>query len=495
LPIQAIAAWQVFAGRMPCRSVMSALGRSRKALEGATAIWFKAANFRMRSECGVARDRRVYKAKLHCHYDDHPEPNWIERERDDDGKDRQQSHHEAIHQLAANRPDRLCQFVPSSKDSRNQAPSHLLNRNRSKAENGYVCQSGAVVEATMSTDLISHASQYLTPEVLTKIGLALGLDRGVIGKACSAAVPALFGQFANLTTTSEGASRLFGAVTQQDTRVLDNPSSTIGGPAGSAGLSGLRSLLGSSSLSSLTGALGKFAGLTQSSSSSLLGMVSPMLMAILGKQSAEQGLNASGLANLLAEQKDHISAATPSGFSDALRSAGPDQTRRSFPPSPDTPQRSWGSWAWILPAIALALLGWWLFGTRRDDVAERTRPEAAQTQASTAVGGVDLKASTQKALDNVGTTLRDVKDEPSAQAAIPKLQNAGEELDNVIRLSAQLPEAGKKALGSAAATAEPTTTQLFDKVLAIPGVKDVAKPQIESLRAKLNTLTKDQAKL
>jgi hypothetical protein len=355
--------------------------------------------------------------------------------------------------------------------------------------------SRAVVEATMSTNLISLASEYLTPEVLTRIGSALGLDRSIAGRACSAAIPALFGHFANLASTGEGASRLFGAVTQQDTHILDNLSRTIGGPAEGAGLSSLRSLLGGSSLSALSGALGKFAGLTPSSSSSLLGMVAPMLMAILGKQSAEQGLNASSLANLLAEQKDHISAAMPSGFKDALRSAAPEQATGFFPKSSGTLQRSWGSWAWILPLIALALLGWWLFGTRTTDVAERTKPETTQTQASTAVNGIDLKSSTQIAVDNVSTALRDIKDEPSAQAAIPKLRNADELLDSVIRLSAQLPDAGKKAVGSVAATAEPATMQLFDKVLAIPGVKEVAKPQIDSLRAKLNTLSKDQAKL
>ncbi len=352
----------------------------------------------------------------------------------------------------------------------------------------------AAVEATMSTNLISLASEYLTPEVLTKIGSALGLDRSVIGRACSAAVPALFGEFANLASTGEGASRLFRTVTQQDIHILDNPSRTIGGAAADSGFS-LRSLLGGSSLSALSGALGKFAGLNSSSSSSLLGMVAPMLMAILGKQSAEQGLNSTGLANLLAEQKDHISSAMPSGFSDALRSAAPEQATRFIPRSSGTPQRSWGPWAWILPAIAVALFGWWLFGTRATNVAERTQPEAIQTQASTAVAGLDLKSSTQKALDSVSTTLRDIKDEPSAQAAIPKLRNADAELDNVIRLSAQLPDAGKKAVGSVAATAESTTTELFDKVLAIPGVRDVAKPQIDSLRAKLNTLSKDQAKL
>jgi hypothetical protein len=321
------------------------------------------------------------------------------------------------------------------------------------------------------------------------------LDRSVIGKACSAAIPALFAQFANLASTGQGASRLFSAVTQQDTHILDNLSRTIGGPAEGAGLSSLSSLLGGPSLSALSGALGKFAGLTPSSSSSLLGMVAPMLMAILGKQSAEQGLNTSGLANLLAEQKDHISAAMPSGFKDALRSAAPEQATRFFPRSSGTTQRSWGPWAWILPVIALALLGWWLLGTRTTDVAERTKPEATQTQASTAVGGVDLKSSTQKALDNVSITLRDIKDEPSAQAAIPKLRNADAELDNVIRLSAQLPDAGKKAVGSVAATAESETTKLFDQILAIPGVKELAKPQIDSLRAKLNTLSKNQAKL
>src|SRR5262249_29436186 len=205
-------------------------------------------------------------------------------------------------------------------------------------------------------------------------------------------------------------------------------------------------------------------------------------------------LNASGLANLLSEQKDHISAAMPSGFKDALRAAAPEQGARLSPASSGTPQRSWGPWAWVLPLIALALLGWWLFGTRKDNVAERTQP-ATKTQASPAVNGVDLKSSTQTAVDNVNTALRDIKDEPSAQAAMPKLRNADEQLDSVIRLSAQLPDAGKKAVGSVAATAESATTQLFDKVLAIPGVKDAAKPQIDSLRAKLETLSKNQARL
>jgi hypothetical protein len=36
----------------------------------------------------------------------------------------------------------------------------------------------------------------------------------------------------------------------------------------------------------------------------------------------------------------------------------------------------------------------------------------------------------------------------------------------------------------------PSIDQLFDKVLAIPGVDAVAKPAIEALRAKLDALSK-----
>lgn len=345
----------------------------------------------------------------------------------------------------------------------------------------------------MSTNLISLASQYLTPDVLTRIGSALGLDRSVIGRACSAAIPALFGKFAHLASTTDGARRLYGAVTQQDGHILNNLSNTIEDAGRSEGLDSLRSLFGSSSLSTLTGALARFAGINSSAISSLLGMLSPVLMAILGKQASEQGLNASGLANLLATQRDNISAAMPSGFT--LPSAAPDQERRILPRSSEVRTPPWPSWAWIVPLIAIGLLAWWLFGTRTTNVAEQTKPQPAQTQVSTLVGGLDLKTSTQQALDKVNTTLHGIKDEPTAQEALPKLQNAGEELDNVIKLSAQLPEAGKKAVGDVAATAQLATTQLFDKVLTIPGVREVAKPQIDSLRAKLETLSKDHARL
>lgn len=117
----------------------------------------------------------------------------------------------------------------------------------------------------MNGNLISLASQYLTPEILGKISSLLGMDRSVIGKACSAAIPAPFGQFANLASRPEGARRLYGAVSEQNTNILGNLASAITGPghqgAAESASSSLSALLGGSSLSALTGAVGRFAGL------------------------------------------------------------------------------------------------------------------------------------------------------------------------------------------------------------------------------------------
>ena len=118
---------------------------------------------------------------------------------------------------------------------------------------------------------------------------------------------ALLGSFANAASTRDGASKLASTVGQQSAGILDSLASTIGGPGRqsfvNSGISALNSLLGGSATSALSGALSKFTGLSQGSSSSLIGMLAPTVLGTLGDQQAEQNLDASGLARLLASQK------------------------------------------------------------------------------------------------------------------------------------------------------------------------------------------------
>jgi hypothetical protein len=82
-------------------------------------------------------------------------------------------------------------------------------------------------------NLVSLAMQYLTPDVINRIASALGVDKSAIGKAATAAVPALLGSFANAASTRDGANKLADAVGQQSAGILDSLASTIGGQGSS----------------------------------------------------------------------------------------------------------------------------------------------------------------------------------------------------------------------------------------------------------------------
>jgi hypothetical protein len=49
--------------------------------------------------------------------------------------------------------------------------------------------------------------------------------------------------------------------------------------------------------------------------SNALGLLGPIVLGVLGQQQRSSGLDASGLAKLLASQKDNVLAALPSEFS------------------------------------------------------------------------------------------------------------------------------------------------------------------------------------
>ena len=204
----------------------------------------------------------------------------------------------------------------------------------------------------MATNLVSLVMDVLTPDIIARIAAALGLDRGAAQKAIGAAVPALLAAFAGSAAKPGGAGRLFDAVNQQGSGVLTNLAKTLDGSGPTAlaerGSGLLASPLGGSTQSELANAVGKFAGISEGKGASLLGILGPIAMGALRKQQTASGLDASGLANLLASQGSNISAALPSGFAnllggtDVLDSLGGRATRPQPRPLRQLPQRRGG---------------------------------------------------------------------------------------------------------------------------------------------------------
>jgi Bacterial protein of unknown function (DUF937) len=360
----------------------------------------------------------------------------------------------------------------------------------------------------MSVNLVSLVSEFLTPDLIGRIGTALGIDRSIVGRAAIALGPAILGGLSHSASTPDGARKLANTVSQQSPSILDTLGSMIGGAGQQTlvkdGVNTLGSLLGGSGVSALTGAVGRLTGISQGAGSSLIGMLTPAVLGLLGKQQAAQGLDASGLARLLAAQKDNITAALPPGFGDMLRASGapgfaavgaqaPEPRRAA--PAESASQSS--TWSWVLGAVAAAALAWWFFGPTRvaeqtkttPQVVEQTKTAPAQV-AGLSVDGVDLKSSLKTGLDGLKTTLLGITDAASAKAALPPLEKEGKEFDRLRDLTGKLPMDGKTAFAALVAQFRPSIDDLFNKVLAIPGVGDIAKPVIDGLRAKLDALSK-----
>jgi hypothetical protein len=367
----------------------------------------------------------------------------------------------------------------------------------------------------MATNLVSYVTQFLTPDMVGRIAAALGLNRSDAQSGVSAVVPALLAAFSGLADKPGGAQSLVNTIKQQS-GVLDNFASTIGGNNQASfierGLSLLTSLLGSHDQAALTGAIARFAGLGQNRAGSLLGMLTPVVMGLIGKQIGGRGVDVGSLTGLLASQKEQIAQALPAGMGQMLDNAGissgleqaATQARRAATAATQFPQytsreraargTTFGipSWAyWALPLIVLGGLLWYLFGkpVPQEQVTQQApTPEVTTPSQSVVVGGVDVKNTIGDSLTDVRTSLQGVTDVASAQTVLPKLEAARGQIDKVSNLVGQLTPDQRKTIAAVVAPAMPTINRLTDKVLDIPGVGDVLRPTIDPMKTKLADL-------
>ena len=351
----------------------------------------------------------------------------------------------------------------------------------------------------MSINLVSLVSENLTPGLIGRISTALGLDRSLIGQAATALAPAHLGSLSHVASSPDGARKLAGAIGQQSPSILETLEFSIGGSGQQSlvreGISTLSSLLGGSAVSALTGAVGKLTGISQGAGSSLLGMLAPAVLGTLGKQQAAHGLDASGLAQLLASQKENISAGFTIriwGYASSSRSTGVPNSQRPGPSKgarfpykrrkrPSIRELALGSWGGRRRGIGVVDL-WKPAG----GIVEQTRTTRGRLS-KTCVDGVDLKSSLPSALAGLKTTVQDVSDAASAKAALPELEKEAAEFE---RFSRPLREAARRQQehpGGPYYNSSPCSWGLFDKVLTIPGVDAIAKPAIDTLRVKLNS--------
>ena len=392
-------------------------------------------------------------------------------------------------------------------------------------------------------DIIKLVSQFATPATLAQVASLLGVSGDTVQKGLGGAVPAVLAGLLGAGKRPEGADALGSLMA----RLGDAGATLESDPAAAAsnGSDLLGSLFGGDVVGKLAGAVGSYAGVPKAGAGSLLGLAGTMALGALGK--AAGGGGGSAALGLLEQNKDSIAAALPAGLRDALGDTGllaglgapappvrpaPAAAPRPEPapprptPAPPRPtpappaKRGWSRWLlWLVVAAALIwLLSRW-FAPAPEPVVEAPPPEPETTAPATTaepaapapaepaapaaepaapatdtaaepadplvVGGVDIGAQVQGALDSITGTFAKVTDAASAEAALPELTAARDKLSGLETTVGALPEAGKSALKSLVAGALPGIESAANGLLANSAVAGPIKPVVDDIIARL----------
>ena len=245
----------------------------------------------------------------------------------------------------------------------------------------------------MATSLLDSLGTYLTPDLIDRIGSAIGEPPGAVSKGMGAVLPALLGGVADKAKDPSALQQLFALVTDDanDGSVLRDSGGLLGtltqnkGTLATLAASLLPFLFGGRT-DSISSAIANYAGIKSSSASSLVRLGAPLVLALLGDRVRKEGLGASALASLLGGQRDSITRAIPGALAGLFGQGAPRAAEPRYESRPAAravePERRSGL-RWLLPfAVGLALLaGLWSLLRGGDDRESRVAarpPEPAK---------------------------------------------------------------------------------------------------------------------
>jgi OmpA-OmpF porin, OOP family len=250
----------------------------------------------------------------------------------------------------------------------------------------------------MATNLMDLAKSYLTSEIIHKLSANVGESPQHVEKGIEAGIPSILAGLLN-SVSSSNASGLVDMLKQAAPELgsaggLDGVLGNLGGLL-SGGSSAtlikygqtLLSFLFGGKLNSIIDVITKTSGMKNSSASSLLAILAPMIMGLIKKETASNGLSLASLTSLLVSQKDLIAKFAPAGLSsamglksltdlgsaaDSLKSASTGAAREfgRTASAAASEGASWLRWAAPLALVAAALLSALYFFSRPKEPAQ-----------------------------------------------------------------------------------------------------------------------------
>jgi hypothetical protein len=348
----------------------------------------------------------------------------------------------------------------------------------------------------MPVNLLDSVKEALAGQVADQLGSAVGLDKQQTASALKTVVPMLIGGMMKKASTPSGASELSKALRETDTSILDNLGGLLGGGSSSSNLVSLGTklipMLFGNSQGNIISTLVKLLGVNEKTIGSLLSMLVPIVMAVIGKQAKSAGgFDVGSLTSLLAGQKNFLAGAVPSELQGALGLAGDlgsAVSRKAEQATASNPLQ------WLLPLLAVAALGYlgytYLFNQKQpqQNAPAKTgnyEPKRPSIEAPNATGIppvpalpdlTDLKSKLQSTFEGLTGTLEGIKDVDGAKSALSKIEDAAKAYEG-LGISG-MPSAAQSLLGPFLKPYVTKVKELIDGLYQIPGVKEVVEPVI-----------------
>ena len=230
----------------------------------------------------------------------------------------------------------------------------------------------------MALNIIDLIKGQLGPALVSQAASQFGESESGISKAISGLLPAVVGGMANNADKPGVLDAITGAASSG---MLGN---LLGGATGNSLISSVLSSIFGDKIGALVNSISTFSGVSNSSSSSLLSMVTGAALGSIGKYAADNNIGASGITSLLHDQKGVVSSLLPAGLSlsslglgNAFGDHDPQKVKVTSYDEPkvevnrggethvtSTPNNNneGGSiWKWLLPLLLLALAAWFLW--------------------------------------------------------------------------------------------------------------------------------------
>jgi Bacterial protein of unknown function (DUF937) len=357
-------------------------------------------------------------------------------------------------------------------------------------------------------NLVEQIKSQLSSGVISQLSSMVGASEASTGTALTAAVPALLSALSGLASSGSGAQKLLSVLNQLGTGSLENLTHKLTNQPAAVQEQGgnlLNSLFGASAISGIVNAVCRFANIQPGPTQKLLAYVAPMVLSAIASKFAGKSMTAQGLTSLFAEEKSNIASALPSGFSlsDIPGLGAAATTARSAVHHVEEAGSSMARWLIPLAALgALLLVGWMYWQSTAippvdDKVPPVTRaqspdnppkvvPDAVKTVAPEVT---KLKTELTDTFTKATEILGGIKDQATADSALPKLQDLDGKLDAAKTTMKSFADAGKTIIATLVKSELGKLKEIVAKVLAIPGIGDKVKSTVESIMSKLTDLS------